>query len=97
MFYSTGNKRDRRSAVRDTSHPGLSLISSMGTLKEKTHLKLVGGFLVEGVVGIGFEEEVLQSVDDGVDRQDGLPVLAEDVQTDVALQVDVRMVNLLKI
>ena len=63
----------------------------------KTHLKLVGGFLVERILGIGFQEEVLKSVDDGVDRQNGFPVLAEDVQADVALQVDVWMVNLLKI
>lgn len=63
----------------------------------KTDLKLVGGFLVERILRIGFQEEVLKSVDDGVDRQNGFPVLAEDVQADVALQVDVWMVNLLKI
>ena len=29
--------------------------------------------------GVGLKEEVLQPVDDGVDGEDGLPVLAEDV------------------
>mmetsp|Transcript_26611 Transcript_26611/g.86135 ORF Transcript_26611/g.86135 Transcript_26611/m.86135 type:complete len:231 (-) Transcript_26611:166-858(-) len=49
------------------------------------------GFLVEGVVGVGFVEEVDEAVDDGVDVEDGLPVLAEDVEADVALEVDVRV------
>ena len=63
-------------------------------LVEKTHLKLIGGFLVERVVGVGLKEEVLKAVDDGVDRQDWFPVLAEDVKTYVALQVYVRMIHL---
>lgn len=40
------------------------------------------------------QKQILQSVDNGIDCQDGLPVLAQDVQADVALQIDVRMIDL---
>ena len=36
----------------------------------------------------------MQPVNNGVDGQDGLPVLAEDVEAHVPLQVDVWVVNL---
>lgn len=49
--------------------------------------------LVEGIVGVGFEEEVLQSDHDGVQVEDGFPVLAEDVEADVAVEVEVRVVH----
>ena len=40
------------------------------------------------------QEEVLQAVHDGVNGEDGFPVFAEDVKTDVPFQIDVGMVNL---
>ncbi len=48
-------------------------------------LQLVRGLLVQRVLRVGLEEEVLQAVDDRVDCQHGLPVLAEDVQAHVAI------------
>jgi len=57
-------------------------------------LKLLRSFLIKWIVRVGFQEEVLQPVDNGVDGQDGLPVLAEDVEAHVPLQVDVWVVNL---
>ncbi len=56
-------------------------------------LQLVGRLLVQRVVRVGFEEEVLQPVDDRIDREHRLPVLAQDIQTHIALQVDVRMID----
>ena len=53
----------------------------------------LGGLVVEGIVGVGFVEEVDEAVDDGVDVEDGLPVLPEDVKADLALEVDVGMVD----
>lgn len=50
--------------------------------------------LVERVIGVGLEEEVLQPDHDGVEVQDGLPVLAEDVEADVPVEVQVRVVGL---
>lgn len=50
--------------------------------------------LVEGVVGVRFEEEVLQPDHDGVQIEDGFPVFAEDVEADVAFEVEVRVVHL---
>jgi hypothetical protein len=49
------------------------------------------GVLVEWVVWVRLVEEVDETVDDRVDVQYGLPVLAEDVQTNVPLEVDVRV------
>lgn len=40
------------------------------------------------------QKQILQPVHDRVDRQHRLPVLAQDVQTHVALEVDVRVVHL---
>jgi len=57
-------------------------------------LQHFGGLFVEGVFGIRFEEEVLESVDDGIDGQHGFPVLAEDVEADVALEINVRVIDL---
>ena len=43
------------------------------------------------VVGVRLVEEVDQAVDDGVDVEDRLPVLPQNVEADVALEVDVRV------
>ena len=55
--------------------------------------QLVGSFLVEGVVGVGLQEQVLKAVDDGVNGQDRFPVFAQNVETHVALQIDVGVVD----
>ena len=49
---------------------------------------------VQGIVGVWFKEEVLQSDHDGVQVQNWLPVFSEDVQADVALKINVWVVNL---
>mmetsp|Transcript_451 Transcript_451/g.1149 ORF Transcript_451/g.1149 Transcript_451/m.1149 type:complete len:210 (+) Transcript_451:341-970(+) len=50
-------------------------------------------FLVQRIIGVRFEHEEREPVDDRVDGQHRLPVLAEDVETHVALHVDVRVVH----
>ena len=55
--------------------------------------QVLGGLLVEGVGGVGLEEEELQADDDGVEVEHGLPVLAQDVEAHLALEVDVRVVD----
>jgi hypothetical protein len=57
--------------------------------------EVVGGFLVQRIAGVGLEEEELQAHDDGVEVEHRLPVLAQDVEADVALEVDVGVVDLL--
>lgn len=57
--------------------------------------EVVGGFLVQRVAGVGLEEEELQADDDGVEVENGLPVFAQDVEADIALEVDVGVVDLL--
>lgn len=63
---------------------------------EQTTVRLqdLGRILVQRVIGIGLQEQVLQAVHDRVDGQHGLPVLPQDVQADVALQIDVRVIDL---
>lgn len=56
-------------------------------------LEHFGRLFVERIFGVGFQEQVLQSIHYRVDRQHGLPVLAQNVQANVALQVDVGMVH----
>jgi hypothetical protein len=49
---------------------------------------------IQRVVRVGLVEQVDETVDDRVDIQHGFPILAQDVQTDVAVEVDVRVVDL---
>lgn len=49
--------------------------------------------MVEWIVGVGLVKEVDEAVDDGVDVEDGLPVLPEDVEADLTLEVDVGVVD----
>jgi len=57
-------------------------------------LKLHRSLLVQGILRIGFQEEILKAIDYGVDCQHRFPVLSEDVEADVALKVDVGVVHL---
>lgn len=50
--------------------------------------------MVERVVVVWVQEEILQAIDDGADAEDGFPVFPQNVQADVTLQVDVRVVDL---
>jgi len=50
--------------------------------------------LLSGSVGFWFEEQVLQPDHDRVEVEHGFPVLSQDVEADVALEVDVRVVDL---
>lgn len=54
----------------------------------------VGRTFVERIIGIRLEEQVLQADHDRVEVEDGLPIFAEDVEADIAFQVDVRVVDL---
>lgn len=48
---------------------------------------------VEWVFRIGFQKQVLQSIHNGVDCKDRFPIFAQDVETDVAFQIDVRVID----
>ena len=50
--------------------------------------------LVQRIIGVRLQEEVLQSDHDRVEVQHGLPVLTQDVQADVPLEVNIWMVDL---
>ena len=52
--------------------------------------------LVQRIVRIRFEEEVLQSNHHRIQVEHGLPVFSKDVQTNIALEVDIRMVDLMR-
>ena len=41
--------------------------------------------LVQGVVGVRLQEEVLKADHDGVEVENGFPILSEDVQADISL------------
>ena len=50
--------------------------------------------LVQRIIGIRLEEEVLQPDHDGVQVEHRLPVFSQDVQADVPIEVNIRMVDL---
>lgn len=57
-------------------------------------LELCRGLLVQRILRVGLQKEILESVDDGVDGEDRLPILAQNVETNITLQVNVGVVNL---
>lgn len=57
-------------------------------------LELRRRLLIQRVLRVGLQKEILESVDDGVDGEDRLPILAKNVETHVTLQVYVGVVNL---
>lgn len=56
--------------------------------------QVLGGLFVERVVCVWLQEEILETDHDRVEVQDGLPVLAENVQADIALEIDIWMIDL---
>jgi len=57
-------------------------------------LELSRSLLIQGVFRVGLQEEVLEAVHNGVDGEDGFPVLAKNVEAHVSLQINVRVINL---
>ena len=51
-----------------------------------------GGLRVERIVRIGFVEQVNESVNDAVNVQNGFPIFAKNVETNLALQINVGVV-----
>jgi hypothetical protein len=50
--------------------------------------------VVQGIIRIGFVKEVNESVNDGINVEHGLPILSQNVETNLSLQINVWMVNL---
>ena len=57
--------------------------------------KLSGSFLVERVGRIWFKKEKLEANKDGIYAENRFPVLAQNVETDMALKINVGMINAL--
>jgi len=41
-----------------------------------------------------YQKQILKAINDGVDTKNGLPILTENIQTDITLQIYVWMVYL---
>lgn len=48
---------------------------------------------IQRIVGVGLIEEIYEAVDDGVDVQYRLPILLQNVQANVAFQINVWMID----
>ena len=57
-------------------------------------LRTLGSVTFTGEPGEAYQEEELKAIDDGVDGQHGLPVLTQNVQAHIALQVYVWVEHL---
>lgn len=60
------------------------------------NLQILRSLLVQRVTRIRLEEQELQANNYRVQVEYGLPVLAQDIQAHIALEVDVRVVDLLR-
>ena len=52
--------------------------------------------LVERIIRVWFQEEILEAHHDRSEVEYWLPVLSEDVQADVALEIDIGMIDLIR-
>lgn len=53
----------------------------------------ISRLVVEWIVGIGLVKQINQSIDNRIDIQDGPPVLSQNIQTNLSLQINVGVVN----
>mmetsp|Transcript_26700 Transcript_26700/g.67923 ORF Transcript_26700/g.67923 Transcript_26700/m.67923 type:complete len:213 (-) Transcript_26700:163-801(-) len=53
----------------------------------------VGSLLVEWVISIWLQHEELQTMDDALDREHGLPVFPQDVEAHMSLHVNIRVIH----
>lgn len=44
-------------------------------------------------INYAYQEEILQTIDDGVDREHRLPILSQDIEAHVTVQINVGMIN----
>lgn len=49
--------------------------------------------MVEWVVWIWFVEQINETVNDGINVQDWLPIFSQDIETDLAVQVNIGVVD----
>lgn len=49
---------------------------------------------VQRIIWIRFQEKILQSDHDSIQIEHRLPVLAQDIETDISLQIKIRVVDL---
>jgi hypothetical protein len=49
--------------------------------------------MIEGILWIGLIKQKAQSINDGIDIQDGLPIFSQNVETDLAIEINVGMIN----
>ena len=49
--------------------------------------------MVEGIVGVRLVKDVNKAIDDGINIEDGLPVLPENVEAYLALKIYVGMID----
>jgi hypothetical protein len=50
--------------------------------------------MVQGILVIGLNEKKVQTIYNGIDIQDRLPVFTQDIQADISVQVNIRVINL---
>ncbi len=63
-------------------------------MRRNLHDYRPGHTFVQGIVRVGLEEEILQSDHDRIKVQNRLPVFSENVQANVALEINVGVVDL---
>ena len=83
--------RELVALVADHHRPASESLANRDLEFPAVLIEHAGSFLIERVVRIRLEHQELQAHDDGLDREHGLPVLAQYVQAYVPLHVDVRM------
>lgn len=60
---------------------------------ESIAVEQVDRSFVERVVRVGFQKEELEAVQNGGQSEDGLPILSQDIQTDVSVKIHVGMID----
>lgn len=69
--------------------------STIATSKHMEMEELIDPFtLHQGILWSGFQEQRQQSIHYGIQAEDRFPILPKDIQANITLSINVRMINL---
>lgn len=94
LFFTECFLLNARFVVNSIQYSSSHGVTNISGINLQIWLQIVGSFLIDGMIRVGIKDEVLQTIGDGIDAQDRFPILIKDVETHVALQVNVGMVDL---
>lgn len=95
LHLSSTYAHSQRTSIGSLVNPSL-LLQVAGKKSSVNETRFSSAFLtfVEWIVGVGLQEQVLESDHDGVQVEDWFPIFSENIEADVSFQIEIRVVDL---